>query len=91
MKKRRRGVTKKTDKKLELIAGILAGVGSVFLALGAFNNWLVIFAYIMFLVSAFIYIWWARKHRIAGLLFMNLAYLVSDIGGISTWLYNILK
>ena len=84
-------MTKKQTKRFELTAGILAGVGSVALAIGAFNNWFVIVAYVMFLISAIMYIWWARKHAVMGILIMNLAYFFSDIAGIGTWIYNILN
>lgn len=81
---------KKLDK-FEIVAGSLAGIGSVFLAVGAFNNWFVIVSYILFLISACMYLWWARKNMVIGLLIMNIFYLFSDLAGIGTWLYNLLN
>ena len=80
-----------THKRFEIIAGILAGIGSVFLAVGAFNNWFVIVAYGFFLISALMYIWWSWKYSIIGILIMNIAYFGSDIIGIASWIWNILK
>ena len=84
-------MTKKQQKKFEIFAGILAGIGAVSLAIGAFNNWFVIVSYVLFLISAVMYIWWARKHGIIGVLIMNVCYFVADIFGIGSWLYNILN
>ena len=80
-----------THKRFEIIAGILAGIGSIFLAVGAFNNWFVIVAYAFFLISAVMYIWWSWKYSIMGILIMNIAYFGSDILGIMSWIWNILK
>lgn len=81
----------KKDKKLELIAGILAGIGALFLAVGAFNHWFVIVSYFFFLTSAVIYIWWSRKYKIMGVLIMNIAYAIADLIGTTSWIWSILK
>ena len=80
-----------THKRFELIAGILAGIGSLFLAAGAWNHIYVLVAYGFFLISAVMYIWWSWKYSIMGILIMNIAYFGSDILGIISWIWNILK
>ena len=72
--------------RLELWGGIFAAIGGVFLALGALNTYLVLGAYIFFLVSAIMLTIWSIKLKYNGILIMNITYIICDLIGFYLWI-----